>query len=289
MAGKLRLPPMKKTFRRRVDQESSKKKHRRRQCIMASPLKRIVRRANRNRNKIKSDGLTLAYSVTHDQKSNIQTLDFQMEERNFNPEKGQNDSKNSGVTRSYIISSQNQISRLKNSSHTMTFGKGSEETGYIKEISKDGIVNEEIEESESRVYAQGNLVKKGKPTLVQSELVNKESSQHNGDEKAINFESFEPKNRGDEDVLGGVTEDESKDVSDVSRPFIVKRINTDMTHESTAIDPIFADQEEILEDEVLAEMKEEQHKCLEHERMGKNTWKQKGIIKDGKCYDAVLL
>lgn len=287
---------MKKTFRRRVNQSASKKERNRRQCIMASPLKRIVRRTNRNRKKIRSDNLTLAYSVTHDQRSNMQTLDFQLEERNFNTEQGQKDSKQSGVTRSYIISSQNQISRLKNSSQAMTFGKGSEDNGFIRDVSKraspkNGIVNEEMEETESQVYENGMLVKKGRPTIVQSEVINKEPSQNYEEDQPINFESFEPKKETIDDVLGGVTEDESKDVSDVSRPKIQTKVTMEVLSdvESTDIDPIFADEEEIEEDEVLAEMKDEQHKCLEHYRMGKNTWKEKGIIKDGKCYDAVVL
>lgn len=294
-AGKLRLPPMKNSFKRKTDPTSSiKKKKRKRQCIMSSPLKGVVRKANKNKFRSRTSN-TLAYSITNDRKSNIQTIDFQIEERNLKLQKAPEENHESQVSRSYFHASEKQLTILKNSSKTMTFGKGSEETGFMRDMSRKGSGKKnkairEVNETESQdVIDTERLLKKKAPNVVQSEVIKKtHSNQYGNDsERPINFESFEPGNGG---VIDKIEEDESKNVSDVSRPRLQKRFEeNDSQAQSSVIDPIFRGSGDELESGLIAKMNNEDHKCLDDFQMMKNIWKQHQIVKNKKSYDAVVL
>lgn len=262
---------------------------------MGSPLKRIVRKANRTKSRTDYDN-TLAYSTSNDLRSNIHTLEFQLEDRHLKLERMQEDSKDSNVSKSYFLASQNQVTQLKNSSQTMTFGKGSETVGFVREKSvsrkgsrKNGVVDEEDEVESQEFNENENLMKKNRPNVVQSELIKKTSSgfQNGSSEKPINFESFEPYNENNGGVIDKITEDESRDVSDISK---AKRKGRRSTAQSSDIDPIFREIDDgEIDDALMAKFEEGDHKCLDDFQMMKNIWKQHKIIKDKKSYDAVVL
>lgn len=259
---------------------------------MGSPLKRVVRSTNKLKSKTTE---TLAYSMTHDQRSNLHTLEFQLEDRNIIHENENSQNKESQVSRSYVHTSQNQLIKLKNSSQTMTFGKGSNEIGFVRDMSrkesdgKNPPVYHEVDEdlAESREFDDGIFDKRKNAQVVQSEVINRDSSKmRNESDNPINFDSFEPKISGKGGVIDKMSEGESKDVSDVSRP--TERKENISIANSSEVDPIFKDDGDF-EEEFQAKLKEEQHKCLDDFQMSKNIWKQHKIIKEKKSYDAVVL
>ena len=164
-SDRLKLPQMKKSFKKRATEISPKKKKRRMYRI-SSPLKSVIRRTNKKHN-----SNTLAYTLSNPDlaSSNLQTLEFNLEDRAPMLESTVVSRELESLSRSQGVPQNSKISTIKNSSQTITFGarsKGREGSNQIAEV-----VSEEKSDHEDSMSQSQNSRATG--NFVTSEVYNK--------------------------------------------------------------------------------------------------------------------
>jgi len=321
-SGRLRLPPMKNNFKRKIEKSETSKISKKRPYRLSSPRKSLILRTNRRKKPSyvnldstnKKTTNTLAYTISNNDdvvNSNLHTVDFQLEDRSTLLGQKLSDVQNSSVTRSQVVQTNSGVDGIKNSSQTITFGKRSSQKNDKSQRRESEVVQEvENSEVESEEMDITDLQRR-KPNVVSSEVIKtaqfttspEKTDNRAGESARINFESFDPTKANELDQL---PEDESKHVTTENSN---KTISRQLSHKSMKM---FEPESMEVEEEIkqskaemlgyvdkgvlfkkdkmfetqLKEIMDKGH--VEDFSITRNMWKS-DIIKDNKSYSVVLL